>query len=301
MNGTPATYDGTQALPSAFYVEADAFVRERRTIFAEGWQMIARRGALAAAGDYVCQSLAGLAVFVLRDEAGGIGAFLNVCRHQGLPVLDSGAGRLSFMRCRYHGWSYNFDGSFKEAPLKYEPAAPAAAENNLPRIPLIEWRGLLFVSPRGAPADFAAAVKPLEPALDRARAAALAVAAEITTEIACNWKLLTEHWLAQADKRRLWHFPTLALEPGEDSLVVQQVIPRTQDRTRVVSHVLAADAGVAEQVKSALATYKACAEEMQALASRGEAGPRAAAGRAVAAFRARIAAAHARATAQERG
>src|ERR1700688_299650 len=133
----PGNYDGVLPLPSTFYVEADAFVRERRTIFAEGWQMIARKGALSAAGDYVCQSLAGLAVFALRDEAGGIGAFLNVCRHQGLPVLDSGAGRLPLMRCRYHGWTYNFDGSFKEAPLKYEPAAPAAPENDLPRIALL--------------------------------------------------------------------------------------------------------------------------------------------------------------------
>jgi len=32
----------TAPLPSAWYVEPDAFVRERRAIFADAWQMIAR-------------------------------------------------------------------------------------------------------------------------------------------------------------------------------------------------------------------------------------------------------------------
>ncbi len=277
-------------LPSAWYVEPDAFVRERRAIFAQAWQMIARSEALARAGDYVCHNLAGLAVFVMRDEAGHIGAHLNVCRHQGLPVLDSGSGSVPQLRCRYHGWSYNLDGSFKEAPLKYEPADPTRPEHRLGSVPLLAWRGLLFVSPEGTPADFAASIAPLDAALGPA-ATALPLAAELATDIGCNWKLLAEHWLAQAQRRRLWHFPTLALEPGEDSLVVQQVIPRTHARTRVVSHVLAADAALAEQVKSALAMDKVQAEALQAAATRGEGAAPATEGSALAAFRARIAAA----------
>jgi len=277
-------------LPSAWYVEPDAFVRERRAIFAQAWQMIARSDALARAGDYVCHNLAGLAVFVMRDEAGRIGAHLNVCRHQGLPVLDSGSGSVPQLRCRYHGWTYNLDGSFKEAPLKYEPADPTRPEHRLGSVPLLAWRGLLFVSPEGTPADFAASIAPLDAALGPA-ATALPLEAEIATDIGCNWKLLAEHWLAQAERRRLWHFPTLALEPGEDSLVVQQVIPRTHARTRVVSHVLATDAALAGQVKSALAVDKVQAEALQAAATRGEAAAPAAEGGALAAFRARIAAA----------
>jgi len=40
----------TSLLPSAWYVEPDAFARERRAIFADAWQMIARSDALARAG-----------------------------------------------------------------------------------------------------------------------------------------------------------------------------------------------------------------------------------------------------------
>src|SRR5208282_282815 len=281
----------TSLLPSAWYVEPDAFARERRAIFADAWQMIARSDAFARAGDYVCHNLAGLAVFVMRDEAGAIGAHLNVCRHQGLPVLDAGAGSIPLLRCRYHGWTYNFDGSFKEAPLKYEPADPTRPEHGLRSVPLLAWRGLLFVSPEGTPAHFAASIAPLDAALGPAAATPLPLVAELATDIACNWKLLAEHWLAQAQRRRLWHFPTLALEPGEDSLVVQQLIPRTHERTRVVSHVLAADAVLAEQVKSALAVDKVQAEALQAAATRGEQAAPAAEGSALAAFRARITAA----------
>ncbi|HKO06190.1 MAG TPA: hypothetical protein VJ487_00625, partial [Alphaproteobacteria bacterium] len=60
---------------------------------------------------------------------------------------------------------------------------------------------------------------------------------------------------------------------------------------RVVSHVLAADAALAEQVKSALAVDKVQAEALQAAATRGEQAAPAAEGSALAAFRARITAA----------
>ncbi len=289
------TPDGTAPLPAAWYLDADAFMRERQGLFAMAWQMIARKDALAVAGDYVCHSLAGLAVFAMRSEAGAVAAFANICRHQGLPVLDAGNGRSPLLRCRYHGWTYRFDGRFKEAPVKFEPANPADAVNNLRPLPLAEWRGLLFVSPDGDPADLEAELRPLEPALDAALPAPASLAAELVTDMQCNWKLFAEHWLALEGERRLWHFPTLALEVSPGVLAVHQVIPRTHERTRVVTHVLASDAArgapAVEAAKEALAASKAACEVPQALAA-------AAPGSALARFRARIAAAHA---AQDRG
>jgi nitrite reductase/ring-hydroxylating ferredoxin subunit len=239
-------------LPAAWYLEADAFARERSGLFAECWQMLARAQALASPGDYVCNNLAGLAVFAMRGEDGVVRAFRNVCRHQKLPVLDAGAGRLAALRCRYHGWTYGFDGRFKEAPPKYAPGDPASPENGLEALPLAEWRSLLFVAPRPGLPPLGESTAPLERALAPLAPAALAGAGDVTSELQCNWKLAAEHLLAAPDAP-LWLFPTAALEARGEALVVHQLVARTHERSRIISHVLAPDAAAAASALAALA------------------------------------------------
>ncbi|HLI11733.1 MAG TPA: Rieske (2Fe-2S) protein [Alphaproteobacteria bacterium] len=295
--------------PAAWYTDPDAFMRERRHLFADAWQMLARADALKAPGDYVCNNLAGLAVFVMRDERGGLGAFSNVCRHQKLPVLDAGAGHCALLRCRYHGWTYHFDGSFKEAPPKYAPADPANAENNLQPVRLAEWRGFLFVTAGAAAPDLATETAPLEAALAARLAAPLAAAGEIVTDLQCNWKIAVERFLApggtgEGDGEgavRLWHFPSLMLELHPSALLAHQLVARTHERSRIVTHVLVADpaagAALMETARTARIADKAACEVLQAKAAAG--GPTdteaAAPGSALAAFHARVRAAHAKA------
>jgi nitrite reductase/ring-hydroxylating ferredoxin subunit len=294
--------DGTSPLPAAWYLGADAFATERREVFARGWQMIARADALKAPGDYVCANLAGLAVFAMRSEAGTVGAFSNVCRHQSLPVLDAGAGRCPLLRCRYHGWTYNFDGSFKEAPEKYGPADKASPDNHLRALPLSAWRGLLFVAPDATVPGLAETLAPLGAALGLERNDALACAGEVTTDFQCNWKFLIEHWLAEKrvgeaggdGSTWLWSFPAFLVEHGAGVRVIHQVIARTLDRTRVISHILVASgidgASLIAHTRDALAADKSDCEARQVKAA--ETGavdtPTAVAGGAHAAFRRHI-------------
>jgi hypothetical protein len=63
----------------------------------------------------------------------------------------------------------------------------------------------------------------------------------ITTEIACNWKVCVEHLLSRGIA---WHWPLLALrsEPG-GVVVIEQVVPHTFLRTRLLTHVFGAAVG----------------------------------------------------------
>jgi nitrite reductase/ring-hydroxylating ferredoxin subunit len=272
-------------LPDAWYRDPDAFVAERRALFLDAWQLIARKEAFSEPGDYVCQSLAGFAAFVVMSESGIVGAYPNVCRHQRLPVLDAGAGRAALLRCRYHGWTYRFDGSFKEAPPKYAPRDAASLDNNLRHLSLADWRGHLFVTQDDCAPSLTEAMVPFDGTLGDGQ---FALAAEVATDFQCNWKTLAEHWLANRAPT-VWQFPALALEVSAGTYALHQLIPRTHERTRVVSHVLAVDAaqgaGFAEAAKTALASDKASCETGQT-ATTSEPGS------ALADFRARIEAVH---------
>jgi len=49
----------------------------------------------------------------VRGEDGVLRAFFNVCQHRG-KQLATGAGQTTTFICRYHGWSWNTDGTTRE-------------------------------------------------------------------------------------------------------------------------------------------------------------------------------------------
>ena len=101
--------------------------------------------------------------------------------------------------------------------------------------------------------------------------------AESTTDIGCNWKIYIEHCLA-ADPRS-WAWPALVAPSGADGIVVQQVIPRSFSRTRIVQHSFGG-------ATLDLAPAKVACEDAQKRAEAGQVSP--AANAAVAAFRERV-------------
>jgi nitrite reductase/ring-hydroxylating ferredoxin subunit len=283
-------------LPLAWYTSPDAFSHERRTLFAEAWQMIGRAGQLAEPGAYVCANLAGWPVFAMRGAAGALGAFRNTCRHQSLPVLENGAGTTKLLRCRYHGWTYDFAGAFVNAPPMVAPPDPKSPDHNLPRIGVAEWRGLVFINPDPAAPSPAAALDALVP-YDRAPLEQWRFHGEITTDFDCNWKILADRYAGAGDP---WYVPGLAIEAGDPGTIVHQIVPRTYLRSRVVRHLYFSDGADPTVIETAVARAgqaaarsKSEADAVQASCAAGHLPPEPPPGPTLAAFRARIRAVHA--------
>jgi len=51
----------------------------------------------------------------VRDKAGVLRAFSNVCRHRAGPIAE-GAGCRNVLNCAYHGWTYTMDGRLIGTP-----------------------------------------------------------------------------------------------------------------------------------------------------------------------------------------
>jgi nitrite reductase/ring-hydroxylating ferredoxin subunit len=237
------------SLPSAWYCEGEPFQHEKRTLFATEWLLLARTEQLRERGEFVTANLGGWPVFALVDDAGAIGAFRNVCRHQGMQVLEKPRGRCDNVRCRYHGWTYDLSGRMVSAPELVAPADPHSPDNHLVRIARASLDKLVFVNvdPRATPLD--AALGALAPELARALAERVPVG-EATTDYNCNWKTYVEHCLATRaigvpadDGVWLWQWPLLMAHVAADAVCVQQVVPRTFARTRVIDHVFVSAVG----------------------------------------------------------
>jgi phenylpropionate dioxygenase-like ring-hydroxylating dioxygenase large terminal subunit len=259
----------SSGLAPALYLRPDAFVRERRHLFNAVWLLLGRSAQLQQTGDYICASLAGWPAIALRDEAGALLVCLNACRHQGLPILDNGTGRVEHLRCRYHGWVYDLAGQYVAAPGVMAPPEPENPMNQLARLAYETWQGLLFVHFGKSWTPFGETLA--LPALD-----GLHHHSEIGTDVDANWKLVMEHGLAGGAPGMHWQWPTLLCETRPDGVILQQVIPRTFQRTRVVRHVFVAEApdearaaGMAEAQSAVAEAAKAACEQAQAALAAG--------------------------------
>src|SRR5579872_6101820 len=148
----------TSAVPSALsprhYVDPALLALEQGRIFERTWQLAGHISQLPAPGSYLTAQAGTQPVLVVRGEGEALHAYRNVCRHRGSRLL-SGSGRCrQAIRCRYHGWTYQLDGTLIGVPEGRSFDAPVDREalHLLPaRVELV--CGLVFVNldPDAAP------------------------------------------------------------------------------------------------------------------------------------------------------
>jgi len=85
----------------------------------------------------------------------------------------------------------------------------------------------------------------------------------LTTEIACNWKVCVEHLLAEHTPSPDfgWHWPLLAVRRAGAVTIMEQVVPHTFLRTRLLTHVFGSSP---DDHKQSAATIKHVCEHLQA-------------------------------------
>jgi len=131
------------------------YAREHTALFRELPVIVGHVSQIPKPGDFFTHDASGVPLLIARDDAGQVGAFLNVCRHRGTRVEPTacGEGKKAFV-CPYHAWSYGRDGALLGIPHERGFAAVARDARGLARVPCDVAAGLIFVRPtRGEPLD----------------------------------------------------------------------------------------------------------------------------------------------------
>ncbi|MGH2819975.1 MAG: aromatic ring-hydroxylating oxygenase subunit alpha [Actinomycetota bacterium] len=182
-------------LPAEAYLSEQVFAWERTHLFEASWVCVGRSEDVARPGDRKAFGAGAEEILVVRDQAGALHAFFNVCRHRGHQLLQPGACvNATVIRCPYHAWVYGLDGSLKGAPRYGEVEGFDKADYPLIEARAAEWRGWLFVNASGdAPAlsghvgNLDEFVAPYEP--ERLRSAA-----RHGYVVKTNWKIAHENY-----------------------------------------------------------------------------------------------------------
>jgi choline monooxygenase len=125
-----------QTLASRFYTDPQILEIEWERIFRRTWQLVGTldqpcgevgvpgegtaegkkvKRTIADPESYFTADVAGEPIIVVRDKAGVLRAFSNVCRHRAGPIA-LGSGCKNVLRCQYHGWTYTLDGRLIGTP-----------------------------------------------------------------------------------------------------------------------------------------------------------------------------------------
>lgn len=134
------------ALDSSWYVDPEVYREERDKIFLPSWWLLGPANKVAKPGDYFCDRICDWPVFVLRSQDGELRGFRNVCRHRGASLVPEGpGGKLSTIRCPYHGWLYDDHGRLQSAPRFGDDLSLEKNQLALVSVDVQVWNGLVFV------------------------------------------------------------------------------------------------------------------------------------------------------------
>ena len=227
------------SLERDFYAMPEIFDRDMDLLL-DRWSCAGHGGDLPKTGDYLLTALGRESAIVARQKNGGLRAFANVCRHRGSQICTRPHGRSVIFTCPYHAWTYNLDGTLRQAremPPGFDPAA-----HNLIELPTRVVGGLIFVSFGQHPPAIDAAASALAVMTSRHGWETARVAQRRTYRVQANWKLALEnyhecyhcgpahpefsdlHALAQPGHRKIAADDVESWAPGADGAEVFRVM-----------------------------------------------------------------------------
>lgn len=126
-------YLGSEDVSKDRYVDPAFATAEFERLWTRTWQMACREDHIPETGDYYVYDIGPWSFVVIRDDDGDIHAHFNACLHRGTKLKPSGtAGYAANLKCPFHGWTWNLDGSLKNIPEKWDFAHTAHRRNCLP-------------------------------------------------------------------------------------------------------------------------------------------------------------------------
>jgi choline monooxygenase len=183
-----------ETIPSAWFTEPRFDRLDRAAVFGTTWQYVGHAGRLTAPGSWLSAEVAGEPVVVLRDLKGRLRAFYNVCRHRGGPLaLGDGCGRV--LKCQYHGWTYQLDGTLRGVPHWNLVELFDREDYGLVPVRVDSWDGLLFVNLDEAAIPLDGVFESVSKTIAPIRLRELKFHTRVVYEVKANWKVYVENYL----------------------------------------------------------------------------------------------------------
>lgn len=191
----------THGLPNAAYSSQAFLELEYERLFARNWVFVAFAHEMPSPGDVIPITVCGQPLVLVRNKAGTINAFHNVCRHRGTKIVKEPCHVRSVLTCPYHSWAYDLDGRLKATPYfggyrRHAVAGFDPDEHGLFPVRCEQWHDWVFINLNGDAPSLDEYVEPLARYLTDIDLGRLTALCKIDFgAVRANWKFLVENFI----------------------------------------------------------------------------------------------------------
>lgn len=183
-------------IPAQDYTSENFLRLENEKVWPKAWHCACREEDLSKPGDYFVYDFLRESILLVRLKDNSIKAFHNVCRHRGRQLLE-GCGHATSIRCRFHGWRWNMDGTIAEV-LDREGWKGTLSDEylHLNEVHTGTWGGFVFVNLAKTPEEtLESFLKPVPEMFGHYEFEAMRYERWRTYELDCNWKVFLEAFI----------------------------------------------------------------------------------------------------------
>lgn len=147
------TFLGDEDVSIDRYIDPDFARREYETLWKRTWQFACREEHIPEVGDYYVYDIGRQSFIITRVAQDEIRAYYNACLHRGTMLRAAGTeGCTQEFQCSFHGWTWNLDGTLKEAVCPWDFPHVDAKNFSLPEARVERLAGFVFINmDHGAP------------------------------------------------------------------------------------------------------------------------------------------------------
>ena len=186
---------GATTIPIERYISKDFHNLEVEKLWNRVWQMACHEDDIPDVGDYYTYDIAGLSFLIVRTEVNVFKAYVNACLHRGRLLRETHGKRANEIRCSFHGWCWNLDGTIKEIPCQWDFPHINPDEQSLPEVHVGQWGGFIFINPDPDAESFNDFVGILGEHFSAWPLERRYKEAHVSKILRCNWKVAQEAFM----------------------------------------------------------------------------------------------------------
>ncbi|MDG2112427.1 MAG: aromatic ring-hydroxylating dioxygenase subunit alpha, partial [Actinomycetota bacterium] len=185
---------GPTLVPVERYRSREFHDLEVEKVWRRAWQMACHEDDISDVGDHIVYDVDDLSFLLVRSAPDEIQAYWNACLHRG-KLLRAHEGKWATdLRCSFHGWCWNLDGTAKEIPCQWDfPYEEAKLENlSLPEVRVGRWHGFVFINPDDGAEPLEEFLGDLDEHYTLLPYERRFKSAHVAKVLRCNWKVAQE-------------------------------------------------------------------------------------------------------------
>ena len=182
-------------IPFSRYYDPAFAKLEYERLWSKTWQYACRAEDIPNVGDRVPYDVGShMSYVIIRSGHNEFRAYNNACLHRGTRLVSAAVSGES-IRCPFHAWEWNNDGSMKNIPSSWDFTGVDPDKYRLPEAKVEIWEGFVFINPdiNASPLSTALGAFP-EAFRDRGHGDRFTFA-HVSKKIRANWKIVQEAFL----------------------------------------------------------------------------------------------------------